>query len=124
AALRKMARRSRQHGIERLVSGERSAVVDARCGEAVRGRKQTSVKMLKAGALAIALSAVLSAQQPSYTPPHLVRGDLPSLPPPTVVGGGEVLIEATVDQTGALTRPVVLRTTPPYTNIVLEDRKS
>jgi len=76
--------------------------------------------MLKAGALAIALSAVLSAQQPSYTPPHLVRGDLPSLPPPTVVGGGEVLIEATVDQTGALTRPVVLRTTPPYTNIVLD----
>jgi len=78
------------------------------------------VKSLKAGVLALALSAVVSAQQPSYTPPHLVRGDLPSLPPPTVVGGGEVLIEATVDQSGALTRPVVLRTTPPYTNIVLD----
>jgi TonB family protein len=69
---------------------------------------------------ACALSFVVLAQQPAYIPPHLVRGDLPSLPGPTVIGGGEVMIEATIDQSGALTHPVVLRTTPPFTNLVLD----
>jgi TonB family protein len=67
-----------------------------------------------------ALVVVVSAQQTTYVPPHLVRGDLPSLPGPMVVGGGEVMIEVTIDQTGALTHPVVLRTTPPFTNLVLD----
>jgi outer membrane biosynthesis protein TonB len=74
----------------------------------------------KVAASALALSAVVSAQQTSYAPPRLVRGDLPSLPAPTVVGGGEVMIEATIAQNGALARPVVLRSTPPFTNMVLD----
>jgi TonB-like protein len=90
-----------------------------RC-QAGRSRKQTLVNILKVMASVVALSAVVSAQQPSYTPPRLVRGDLPGLPPATVVGGGEVLIEATVDQNGALTHPIVLRSTPPFSNIVLD----
>jgi outer membrane biosynthesis protein TonB len=74
----------------------------------------------RVAASAFALFVVVSAQQTTYIPPHLVRGDLPSLPGPMVVGGGEVMIEATIDQTGALTHPVVLRTTPPFTNLVLD----
>jgi TonB family protein len=77
----------------------------------------------KAGAmLALALSAVagVSAQRLEFTPPHLLKAQLSTLPSPTVVGGGEVLIEAIVDRTGRLTRPVVLRGTPPYTNMVLD----
>ena len=67
----------------------------------------------------MALSAVVSAQQLPYTPPRLVGGDLPAAAPATVVGGGEVLIEATVDQNGRLTQAIVLRSTPPFSNIVL-----
>jgi hypothetical protein len=78
------------------------------------------MNVFKVAASALALSVVVSAQLPSYTPPRLVRGDLPSLPPPNVVGGGEVMIEATIDQRGALTGPIVLRSTPPFSNLVLD----
>jgi TonB family protein len=67
-----------------------------------------------------AFSAVVSTQQPSYTPPRLVHGDLPALAPLTVVAGGEVLIEATVDEFGTLIHPIVLRSTPPFSNLVLD----
>ena len=60
------------------------------------------------------------AQTTRFTPPRLVKAELSVLPAPTVVGGGEVLIEATVDRSGALTRPIVLRGTPPYTQLVLD----
>jgi hypothetical protein len=69
--------------------------------------------------LAVALSTAVSAQQASYVPPRLVSGDLPGLPPVTVMGGGEVLIEAVIDQNGALIHSIVLRTTPPFTDLVL-----
>ena len=60
------------------------------------------------------------AQPLKFTPPRLLKAELPMLPAPTIVGGGEVLIEATVDRTGALTRPIILRGTPPYTQMVLD----
>lgn len=69
----------------------------------------------------LALSAAgVSAQRPAFTPPRLLKADLPPLPAPNIAGGGEVLIEAIVDRTGRLTRPSVLRGTPPYTRMVLE----
>ena len=71
-------------------------------------------------ALAISAAAGVSAQRLAFTPPRLVKTELSPLPAPTIVGGGEVLIEATVDRTGRLTRPNVLRGTPPYTNMVLD----
>ena len=71
-------------------------------------------------ALLAAFSVVVSAQQPSYAPPRLVHGDLPAQAPVTVVAGGEVLIEATVDKSGTLIRPIVLRSTPPFSNLVLD----
>ena len=68
-----------------------------------------------------ALTAVLSAQsQQRFSPPRLVRGNLPGMSAANVVGGGEVLIEATVDRDGRLTRPVVLRTTPPFSSMILD----
>jgi hypothetical protein len=73
-----------------------------------------------AGAI-LALTAVSGyAQSPGFTPPRLVKAELTPLPAPTVVGGGEVLIEATVDRTGRLSRPLILRATPPYTQMVLD----
>jgi hypothetical protein len=67
-----------------------------------------------------AFSAVVSAQQPSYAPPRLLHGDLPAQAPVTVVAGGEVLIEATVDELGTLIHPIVLRSTMPFSNLVLD----
>ena len=70
--------------------------------------------------LACGVAAAAHAQNLEFTPPRLLNAELPALPAPTIAGGGEVLIEAIVDRTGALTRPVVLRGTPPYTQMVLD----
>jgi Gram-negative bacterial TonB protein C-terminal len=72
---------------------------------------------------ALALAAVVSAQgvqKPRFAPPRLKTAELPPLPAPNVAGGGEVLIEATVDRRGAVIRPGILRATPPYTQFVLD----
>lgn len=70
--------------------------------------------------LAVGAATAAYAQPPKFTPPRLLKAELSALPPPTVVGGGEVLIEAIVDRSGRLTRPIVLRGTPPYTQIVFD----
>jgi TonB family protein len=72
---------------------------------------------------ALALVAVVSAQgvqRAEFIPPRLTAASLPPLPSPNVAGGGEVLIEAIVDRRGAMTRPSILRATPPYTQFVLD----
>ena len=90
-------------------------------GKAGRGRKQIVVAPFKTLAATLVLSAALSAQNTlTYTPPRLLSGDASGLPPANVVGGGEVLIQGTVDKRGAFTGPVILRSTPPYTNLVLD----
>ena len=68
---------------------------------------------------AAALSTALLAQQ-AFSPAWFVRGELPSLPPAVVVGGGEVLVEAIINENGALIRPVLLRSTPPFSEMVLD----
>ena len=73
-----------------------------------------------AATLALSVVAATSAQSMKFSPPRLVKADLPPLPAPTIAGGGEVLIEAIVDQTGKAGRPIVLRGTPPYTQMVLD----
>ena len=70
--------------------------------------------------LVLGVAAVTYAQALKFTPPRLLKAELSVLPAPTIAGGGEVLIEATVDRTGALTRPIILRGTPPYTQMVLD----
>ena len=69
--------------------------------------------------LSVALSAQ-ALQAPRFKPQRLTAAVLPPLPGPHVTGGGEVLIEAIVDRRGLATRPAVLRSTPPYTDLVLE----
>jgi len=55
-----------------------------------------------------------------FAPPRLLSGDPPDLPPPNVVAGGEVLVEATVNTSGVVSRAVLLRNTPPYGQMVLD----
>lgn len=70
---------------------------------------------------AFALTSALAAQQtPSFTPPRILRAELPALPAPTVAGGGEVLIELPIDRNGVPVRPVLLRSTAPYTQMMLD----
>ena len=71
-------------------------------------------------ALVLSIAGVMYAQSPKFTPPRLLKAELPPMPPPTIAGAGEVLIEAIVDRTGALGRPVILRGTPPYTQMVFD----
>jgi TonB family protein len=68
----------------------------------------------------VIVAGLLIAAVTVFTPPHLIGGDPPGPPPPTVVGGGEVLVEATIDKTGALTHAILLRSTPPYGEMVLD----
>jgi hypothetical protein len=75
---------------------------------------QTSI-----GAAVVALSTVASAQPRPYSPPRLVRAEVPGEPGHLVVGGGEVLIEFIVDERGLVTRPSIVRSTPPYTEMLL-----
>ena len=76
---------------------------------------------MHAALLALVGASALAAQSlVQFTPPRISRAALPEPPGPHVVGGGEVLIEALVDRSGVLTRPLVLRSTPPYTQLVLD----
>lgn len=71
------------------------------------------------GAAVVALSTIASAQPRPYSPPRLVRAEVPAEPGHLVVGGGEVLIEFIVDERGLVTRPSIIRSTPPYTDMLL-----
>jgi hypothetical protein len=76
-----------------------------------------------AAALVLSVAATY-AQSQKFTPPRLLKVELSTLPVDTVAGGGEVLIEATVDRSGALRQPIILRGTPPYVQMVLDAMRS
>ena len=62
--------------------------------------------LLRCAIVALAVPSALGAQQPpSFTPPRIVRAEVPALPSPTVVGGGEVLIEVVIDRAGRADSP-------------------
>src|SRR5688572_30288845 len=71
-------------------------------------------------ALCVGFAGSTTAQSLKFTPPRLLKAELRPMPLPTAAGGGEVLIEAIVDRNGALGRPVILRGTPPYTQMVFD----
>jgi hypothetical protein len=70
--------------------------------------------------LASLATALLMAAVTVFTPPRLVSGEPPGLPGPMIVGGGEVLVDATIDKRGAVTHPVIIRDTQPYGQMVLD----
>src|SRR4029077_14072858 len=61
---------------------------------------------------------------PAFHPAKYREGALPELPPPTVVGGGEVMLELDVTSTGAVRNAKALRTTPPYTAALIAAARS
>jgi TonB family protein len=67
--------------------------------------------------LAAVSPALVGAE--AYRPAKYRNGPVPPLPPPTVVGGGEVILELDVASTGVVRAAKVLRSTPPYTDAVM-----
>lgn len=63
-------------------------------------------------------SAVLVAQE-AFTAARLESGTVPAQPR-QVLGGGQVLIEVTVSRGGQVSQLANLRTTPPFTDLVLD----
>jgi protein TonB len=64
--------------------------------------------------IAVAGARLTLSAAPAFHPAKYQSGALPPLPPPTVVGGGEVMLELDVTSTGAVRGVKILRTTPPY----------
>lgn len=62
--------------------------------------------------------AALMPQALPYSPPQLRQGKPPVIPE-EAVGGGEVLVELDVSAGGTVTRAKPLRTTPPFTDVVM-----
>jgi len=61
---------------------------------------------------------------PGFHPAKYRDGVLPPLPPPTVVGGGEVIVELDVTSAGAVRGAKALRTTPPFTAALIDATKT
>jgi TonB family protein len=62
---------------------------------------------------------LLGIQEPSYTPARLRSGKVPPIPV-TAVSGGEVLVDVDVSSEGVVTRATPLRSTPPFTDLLLD----
>ena len=77
---------------------------------------------MKIGLVIVVLAATLSAQ-PASTPARYSSGPTPALPA-LVVGGGEAFVELTVGRTGAVEKVTPLRSTPPFTQALVETVKS
>jgi TonB family protein len=80
---------------------------------------ETVIARAGAMAIALALSTAVFAQTPVYSPPRLLHAELPPEPSVRVVGGGEVLIELIVNAQGRAIRPSVVKSSPPFTQMVV-----
>jgi TonB family protein len=60
----------------------------------------------------------LTSQEPPYSPAQLRQGNPPPIPE-EAVAGGEVLVELDISKAGTVTRARPLRTTPPFTEVVM-----
>ena len=74
--------------------------------------------------LLIAAAHLTLAAAPAFHPAKYQGGSLPPLPPPTVVGGGEVMLELDVTSTGVVRGAKLLRTTPPYGDALVAAAKA
>jgi Gram-negative bacterial TonB protein C-terminal len=68
--------------------------------------------------LAALMASLAVPGQPSWRPARAESVTEVSPPPPTVAGGGEVLLEVSVDVEGAVFNTRVLRHTPPFTDLL------
>ena len=71
--------------------------------------------------IAIALGALI-AQQP-YAAARYAAGAVPGLAP-MAVGGGQVIVELTVDPGGHVEKVTTLRSTPPFTDLLMQTVRS
>jgi len=72
--------------------------------------------------VAVTLSATLSLTlfaQPSYTAARLSAGGPPGLQP-LALGGGQAVLELSIDTRGSVVNVRTLRSTPPYTQMLLD----
>jgi TonB family protein len=79
------------------------------------------------GAIALLLIAAawgVVTAAPAFRPAKYLDGTLPALPPTTVVGGGEVMLEVDVTSAGAVRGVRTLRTTRPYTEALIAATKT
>src|SRR5689334_13440042 len=76
------------------------------------------VTLVVAAALSATLSLTLFAQ-PRYIPPRLASGAPPGLAP-MAVGGGQAILEVSIDANGIVTDVKTLRSTPPFTRMLLD----
>src|SRR3989304_3133633 len=63
--------------------------------------------------------ASLQVVPPTFVPARYRSGSLP-VQPPQVVAGGQVLLEVKVGNDGKVLQAVSLRSTPPFTELLLE----
>lgn len=66
----------------------------------------------------LGLAPLSSQTQPVPTAARLRAGASVPLAPPMVVGGGEVVLDVTVNPRGAVTRVTPVRATPPFTDLM------
>lgn len=76
-----------------------------------------TMRMFLSCVMALALGPTVD--QGGYEPPRYESGGL-SEPSPMALGGGEVLLELHVDAAGSVSKVVVLRATPPFTDPMRE----
>jgi TonB family protein len=90
----------------------------------VAGYSFISARLAKAISVAIAAAIVSAtsgaATEQRATSPRLREAHLPAKMPPLALGGGEVVLELTVDASGRVAAAGVVRTTPPYTELLLK----
>lgn len=68
--------------------------------------------------VAATLTVAVFAQEP-YTPARLTGGAPPGLAP-MAVGGGQVIVELDVSASGSVDKVTTLRSTPPFTDLVVQ----
>lgn len=74
-------------------------------------------------ALAVLFGFALAAQQPAYEAARYRSGGLPGLAP-QAVGGGEAIVEVTIDARGRVEKVTPIRTTPPFTEMLIDSVRS
>jgi TonB family protein len=75
---------------------------------------------VRQSALVVACAlGIVVATDDAYVPARYRTGAVPALPA-MAVGGGQVIVELAIDRAGGVTAVTPLRTTPPFTALVLE----